>query len=73
MIFFCTVAGRDPAREQRRGMPPDERRIIGEDLKILQFRRPAGTPLVRPFGDGLWEPRTRLPTRIARCLSQAPA
>ena len=42
--------------------------MIGEDLKTLQFRWPLGMPLVRGLGDGVWELRSRLPSRIARCL-----
>lgn len=34
----------------------------------MQFRWPLGMPLVRSLGDGLWEVRTGLPTRIARTL-----
>jgi phage-related protein len=55
-------------RDWLRELPSDERRIIGEDLKTLQFRWPLGMPLVRSLGDGLWELRSRLPTRISRCL-----
>jgi phage-related protein len=29
-------------------------------------------PLVRSLGDGLWELRSTLPSRIARCLSYVP-
>ena len=35
----------------------------------VQFRWPAGMPLCRPMGEGLWEVRTSLPSnRIARVL-----
>ena len=35
----------------------------------IQFRWPAGMPLCRSMGDGLWEARTTLPSkRIARVL-----
>ena len=34
----------------------------------VQFRWPLGVPLVDHLGSGLWEIRTRLPTRIARVL-----
>ena len=49
-------------------LPSDERRLIGEDLQVLQYRWPLGMPLVDSLGDGLWEVRSRLPTRIARTL-----
>ena len=59
-------------REWLKGLPAKERFIIGEDLKTLQFRWPLGMPLVRSLGDGLWELRSTLPTRIARCLFYVP-
>ena len=68
IIFFSTSAGREPVREWLRELPAAERRIIGEDIKTLQFRWPLGMPLVRSLGDGLWEVRSNLPNRIARCL-----
>ena len=51
-----------------KSLPANERSLIGEDLKIVQFRWPVGMPLVRSLGEGLWEIRTGLPTRIARIL-----
>jgi len=53
-------------------LPAPERAIIGEDLKTLQFRWPLGMPLVRSLGNGVWELRSHLPTRIARCLFYVP-
>ena len=49
-------------------MPREERRIIGEDLKTVQFGWPLGMPLVRKLDKGLWEVRSRLPDRIARVM-----
>ena len=41
----------------------------GRDLLRAQWRWPAGMPLCRPMGNGLWEIRTDLPTkRTARVL-----
>ena|SRR5581483_2962153 len=68
VVFFRTDAGHEPVREWLKELAADERRMIGEDLKTLQFRWPLGMPLVRSLGGGLWELRSRLPTRIARCL-----
>ena len=72
VIFFRTEAGREPVREWLKELPAVERRTIGEDLQTLQFRWPLGMPLVRSLGDGLWELRSTLPTRIARCLFYMP-
>ncbi len=72
VIFFRTEAGSEPVPEWLRSLPAEERRVIGEDLKTLQFRWPLGMPLVRGLGEGLWELRSNLPTRIARCLFYVP-
>jgi phage-related protein len=68
VIFFCSSTGNEPVREWLRSLPANERRMIGEDIKTVQYRWPLGMPLVDHLGDGLWEVRTRLPTRIARTL-----
>jgi phage-related protein len=50
-------------------LPEIERQAIGNDLLRAQWRWPVGMPLCRPFGNGLWEIRTDLPTRrIARVV-----
>jgi phage-related protein len=67
-FFFRTEAGREPVREWLKGLPKNERRIIGEDIMTVQFRWPLGMPLVDNLGAGLWEIRSKLPTRIARVL-----
>jgi phage-related protein len=72
VVFFRTDAGAEPAREWLKSLPATERAIIGEDLKTLQFRWPLGMPLVRSLGDGLWELRSNLPNRTARCLFYVP-
>jgi len=72
VVFFRTEDGNEPMREWLKKLPANERRIIGEDLKTLQFRWPLGMPLVRSHGNGLWELRSNLLTRIARCLFYVP-
>lgn len=68
VAFFRTETGREPVREWLRSLPREERRIIGEDIKMVQFGWPLGMPLVRKLAVGLWEVRSRLPGRIARVL-----
>lgn len=68
VFFFRTGAGREPVREWLKNLPKEERKIIGEDIMTVQFRWPLGMPLVDNLGSGVWEVRTRLPTRIARVL-----
>ena len=72
VLFFRTDADNEPVRTWLKDLAREERRIIGEDLMTLQFRWPLGMPLVRSLGDGLWELRSTLPTRIARCLFYVP-
>ena len=46
-----------------------DRKVIGEDVKDVEFSWPIGLPLVRPLGRELWEVRSRLPHgRIARVI-----
>jgi phage-related protein len=45
-----------------------ERKIIGEDIKTVQFGWPLGMPLVRKMSKDLWKVRIHLETRIARVL-----
>jgi len=66
--FYCTAEGREPVREWLKGLPADERKAIGDDIRTMQFGWPLGMPLVRGIESGIWEVRTRLPNRIARVL-----
>ena len=68
VAFFRTASGNEPAREWLKPLPREERRIIGEDLKTVQFCWPLGMPLVRKLDKGLWKVRSRLPDRIARVI-----
>ena len=68
VVFFRTTSGKEPVREWLKSLPREERRIIGEDLKTVQFGWPLGMPLVRKLDKGLWEVRSRLPDRIARVI-----
>jgi len=68
VVFFRTASGNEPVRGWLKELPREERRIIGEDIKTVQFGWPLGMPLVRKLDKGLWEVRSRLPDRIARVL-----
>jgi len=52
-------------REWLKQLAEGERQAVGKDLLRAQWRWPAGMPLCRPMGDGLWEIRTDLPTKRA--------
>jgi len=68
-IFFRTEAGGEPLRDWLKGLSPEDRKRIGEDIKTVEFGWPIGMPVCRPLGDGIHEVRTRLAqNRIARVL-----
>jgi phage-related protein len=69
LVFFRTESGSEPVREWLKRLAEAERRAIGTDLLRAQWRWPAGMPLCRPMGKGLFEVRTDLPSnRTARVL-----
>jgi phage-related protein len=68
-VFYRTAGGTEPVLDWLRSLPPEDRRVIGTDLATVQFGWPIGMPLCRPLGEGLWEVRSKLPSRrIARLL-----
>jgi phage-related protein len=66
-IFYRTESGNEPLRNWLKAMAQEDRRLIGEDIKTVEFGWPVGMPTCRPLGDGLYEARTNLSSnRIAR-------
>lgn len=41
-VFFCTEAGAEPVREWLQGLSKKDKKIIGEDIKTVQFGWPIG-------------------------------
>ncbi len=69
VVFFLTDSGREPVREWLKSLDKEDRKAIGEDIKLVQFRWPLGMPLVRKMEADLWEVRSHLSgRRIARIL-----
>ena len=66
--FYATELGAEPVREWLKLLPAIDRKLIGEDMKTVQFGWPLGMPFVRSIGGGIWEVRIRLENRIARVL-----
>jgi len=67
--FYRSDSGREPVRAWLKSLDAEDRRIIGEDIKDVEFSWPIGMPLVRPLGRELWEVRSSLPHgRTARVL-----
>ena len=69
VVFFRTGARNEPVREWLKSLDKEDRAVIGEDIKLVQFRWPLGMPLVRKLESDLWEVRSHLSQgRIARVL-----
>lgn len=67
--FFRQTGGREPVREWLKELSPADRKIIGDDIRDLEFAWPVGLPLCRSLGSGLWEARSNLTGgRIARVV-----
>ena len=67
VVFYKNTSGREPVREWLKGLSKNDKKMIGEDIKTVQYRWPLGMPTVRPLGKGLHEVRSHLPDkRIAR-------
>ena len=58
--FYRSNSGSEPVREWLRNLDSEQRKIIGEDIKLIQFRWPLGMPLVRKLEPDLWEVRSKL-------------
>ena len=51
-------------------MEPEDRRVIGTNIRTVEFGWPIGMPVCRPMGNGLFEVRSTITgKRIARILS----
>ena len=68
-VFYALASGREPVREWPKGLGPEDRKLVGEDITDVEFSWPIGMPLCRPLGKGLWEVRSDLARgRIARVI-----
>ena len=49
--FYQSSSGREPVREWLKALAIGDRKIIGEDIKDVEFSWPIGMPLCRALGD----------------------
>ena len=68
VAFYRTASGREPVREWLRSLDRESKKIIGDDIKTVQFGWPLGMPVVGNLGTGLWEVRSHLKDGIARVV-----
>ena len=52
-FYHTAAASNEPVREWLRALLPEERKIIGDDLKTAQYGWPLGMPLIRKLEPGL--------------------
>lgn len=73
-MFYALPSGREPVRDWLKELDLDDRKIVGEDIKDVEFSWPIGMPICRPLGSGLWEVRSDLSRgrigRVLFCISQ---
>lgn len=68
-VFYRTAAaGNEPVRDWLKSLSGEDRKLIGEDIKAVEWKWPQGLPLVRKMEADLWEIRTVLPQRKSRVL-----
>jgi phage-related protein len=66
VFFFKTSSGTEPVRDWLKLRNLEEKKLIGEDIKAVEFLWPIGYPQVRKLGKDLWELRTHLQDSICR-------
>lgn len=66
--FYRLPSGREPVREWLKKLTPQERLILGTDIKAVEFGWPVGLPVCRSLGNELWEVRSNLDRRIGRVI-----
>ena len=66
--FYKSENGSEPVRDWLRSMSKEETKIIGEDIKTVQYGWPLGMPVVKKIEKELWEVRSKLHTTIARII-----
>lgn len=75
--FFQLMNGREPVREWLLKLSSADRKIVGDDIRDLEFAWPVGLPLCRSLGKGLWEVRSNLTDgkigRVVFCIQDGQA
>jgi len=42
------------------GLPKEDKKIIGADIKLVEYGWPIGMPVCKPLGGGLYEVRSNI-------------
>ncbi len=70
VYFYVTSSGNEPVREWLKSLPREDMRVIGYDIKTVQYGYPIGMPLTRVLHGtkGLEEVRCNISNGIARVI-----
>lgn len=63
VAFYKTPAGNEVVLDFIRQQPVNDRRVIGEDLRMVEIGYPVGLPLCKHLRGDLWEVRSSLPSK----------
>jgi phage-related protein len=66
VYFYKSPSGNEPVRDWLNLMTQEEKKIIGQDIKAVEYSWPVGYPQVTKLDKDLWEVRTNLPNGISR-------
>ncbi len=70
VYFYKTSSGNEPVREWLKSLSKEDMKIIGFDIKTVQYGYPIGMPLTRILHNtgGLEEVRSNITSGIARVI-----
>lgn len=70
--FFRLKSGNEPVREWLLELPKEDKKIIGADIKLVEYGWPIGMPVCKPLGNGLYEVRSHISqktiSRVIFCI-----
>ena len=66
--FYKNLNGKEPVREWLLALDQENCKIIGIDIKTVEFGWPIGMPVCKPLGRGMYEVRSNLKDNIARII-----
>ncbi|WP_417689397.1 type II toxin-antitoxin system RelE/ParE family toxin [Pseudidiomarina sp.] len=61
--FYQTANGTEPTKSWLLRLSKLDRKLIGADIKTIEYGWPIGMPVCRSMKDGLYEVRTKLDSR----------
>lgn len=67
-VFYCTASGREAVREWLRGLSAEDRKVVGHDIRVVQWGWPLGRPQVAHLRGDLWEVRSLAGNRELRVV-----